>query len=102
MLFGVAVDFHGNVHIATSSGMEIFDSKLGYCDQEECGDVAINQENYRFVTHHSSNGKLEVRKPDNSLLHTICGLDCPLGVSLDQNGAVFVVDRGPNKVLKYS
>ena len=68
---GVAVDSHGNVHIATSSGMQIFDSKLGYCDQAGCGDVAINQENYRFVSCYSSNGKLEVRKPDNSLLHTV-------------------------------
>ena len=50
---GVAhVDFHCSVHIATTSGAEIFDSKLGYCDQAECGDVAINHENYRFVTRH--------------------------------------------------
>ena len=41
---GVAVDVHGNVHIATTSRIEIFDSKLGYCDQAKCGDVVINQE----------------------------------------------------------
>ena len=99
---GVAVDVHGNVHVATVSGMEIVDSsKLSYCDQARCGDVAINQENYRFVTHHSSNGKLEVRKPDNSLLHTICGLNSPLGVCLDQSGAVFVAECDAKKVLKY-
>ena len=98
---GVAVDFYGNVHIATESGMETFDSKLGYCDEVDCGDVSINQENYRFVTQVSSRGNLEVRKPDNSLLHTICGLCYPLGVCLDQSGAIFVANRGPNKVLKY-
>ena len=97
----MAIDVHGNVHIATESGMEIFDRKLGYCDQAECGDVAINQENYRFVTHHSSDGKLEVRKPDNSLLHTICGLRLPLGVCLDQSGAIFIADWGTNNVFKY-
>ena len=99
--YGVAVDFHDNVHIATTSGMEIFDSKLGYCDQALCGDVAINQENYRFVTHHSSNGKLEIRKPDNSLLHTMHGLCWPLGVYLDQSGAIFVTQWDAKKVLKY-
>ena len=98
---GVAVDFHGNVHIATASGVEIFDSKLGYCDNTPCGDVAINQENYRFVTRYSSNGRLEVCKPDNSLLHTICGLSYPLGVCLDQSGAVFIADWSTSKVLKY-
>ena len=39
---GVAVDFQGKVRTATTSGMEISDSKLGYCDQVYCGDVAIN------------------------------------------------------------
>ena len=96
----MAVDIHGNVHIATSSGMEIFDSKLGYCDQAYCGDVAINEENYRFVVYHTSNGKLEVRKPDNTLLHSISGL-YPLGVCLDQSGAIFVAEWGASKVLKY-
>ena len=48
---GVPVDVHVNVHVATTSRMEIFDSKLGYCDQAKCGDVSIDQENYRFVTH---------------------------------------------------
>ena len=99
--WGVAVDLHGNVHVATISGVEILDSKLGYCDQAECGDVSINQENYRFVTRHSSDGKLEICKPDNSLLHTICGLREPLGVCLDQSGAIFVANRGSKKVLKY-
>ena len=97
----MAVDVCGNVHIATDSGVEISDSKLGYCDKADCSDVAINGENYRFVTYFSSDSKLEVRKPDNSLLHTICGLCDPLGVCLDQSGAIFVADRGPNKVLKY-
>ena len=81
--------------------MEISGSKLGYCDQAECGDVAISQENYRFVTHHSYVGKLEVRKPDNSLLHTIVGLLQPLGVCLDQSGAIYVAEFGSKKVLKY-
>ena len=98
---GLAIDFLTNVHIATPSGMEIFESKLGYCGQAFCSDVAINQENYRFVTHYSSNGKLEVRKPDNSLLHTIDGLSHPCAVCLDQSGAIFVVERGSSKVLKY-
>ena len=39
----VAVDLHGNVHIATTSGMKIFDSKLGYCDMAFCYDVAIKK-----------------------------------------------------------
>ena len=99
--WGVAVDFFGNVHIPTSSGIQIFDSKFGYCNQAVCGDVFISEENYRFVTYYSPDGKVEVRKPDNSLLHTICGLCYPLGVCLDQSGAIFVADRGINKVLKY-
>ena len=56
--WGVAVDVHDNVHIATESGMEIFDSKLGYCGQAQCDDVAVNQENYRFVTHSASDNEL--------------------------------------------
>ena len=99
--WGVAVDSHGNVHTAATYGVAIVDSELGYWNQVQCGDVAINQQNYRFVTYHSSDGTLEVRKPDNSLLHTICGLRVPFGVCLDQSGAIFVGEQRSSKVLKY-
>ena len=99
--WGVAVDFHGTVHIATESRVEIFDSRSGYCHQARCSDVAIDQENYRFVTHYSPHGKLDVFKPDNSLLHTLCGLCWPLGVCLDQSGAIYIAESDTSKVLKY-
>ena len=99
--FGVAIDFHGNVHIATASGMETFDSRVEYNDGAQCGHVANNEENYRFVTHSVSNGKLEVHKPDNSLLHSIHGLHCPYGVYLDQSGAFFIAEWDTKKALKY-
>ena len=101
--YGVAVDVVGNAHVATSSRVQIFDSKEGYCDRANCGDVAINQQNYKFVTNFSYNGKLEVRKPDNSLLNTIRGLRHPFGVCLDQSGAIFIAEwsiANP-QVLKY-
>ena len=98
---GVAVDFHGNVHIATKCGMEIFNSKSGYCEQVNCGDVAINQENHRFVVDYSPDSGVEVYKQDSSFLHRICELHYPRGVCFDQSGAIFVAEQGPKKVLKY-
>ena len=80
--------------------METFGSNLGYCDQVECDDVAINQENYRLVTHSASDNKLEVYKLDNSLLRAIHVFD-PFGVCLAQSGAIFIAEWGANKVLKY-
>ena len=63
--------------------------------------LSLIKKNYRFVTHYSSDGKLEVRKPDNSLLRAICGFRSPFGVCLDQSGAIFVAEWDAKKVLKY-
>ena len=85
----------------TTSGVKVFASRLDYNNGAPCGDVAINKENYRFVTHHWTDGKLEVRKPGNSLLHSIRGLYFPLGVCMDQSGAILIADRGTKKVFKH-
>ena len=98
--FGVAVDSHGSVHIATTSGMEIFGSELKY-GNGHYGDAAISPEGYRFVTCHSTNGGLEIRKPDNSLLGTVSGLRRPFGVCLGQSGYIFIAEWDANKVHKY-
>ena len=60
---------------------------------------AVIQENYSFVTH---NGKLEIHKPDNSLLHSICRLEHRLGVCLDQSGAIYIAGWNASKVWKYT
>ena len=97
----MAVDSLSSVHIATTSGMEVFDSKVEYGKRSCCGDVAISPEDYRFVSYFDNTGSLEVRKPDNTLLQCIDGLRYPLGLCLDQSGSIFVVERGANEVCKY-
>ena len=93
----MAVDFNGEVQVATISGIEVFGERSG----ATCGDVTINPGNYTFVTHHCANGKLEIRTPDNSLIHSVCRLHYLVGVCLNQSGAIYTTEWNGNKVCKH-
>ena len=101
-VWGVAVDSFGKIHAATEAGMEIVQDELQYGNREKCGDVAISRDNCTFVTYCTPNGRLEIRKPDHSLLATISGLMMPLGVCLDGSGCIYLAEWDTLKVHKFA
>ena len=99
----MAVDSLGNMHVATASGVKVFNSELNYSNGKSCGDTVISSDDYRFVSCIYSGCSLEILKPDNSLLTTIQGL-CYIssqGLCLYQSGYIFVAEYEANKVHKY-
>ena len=101
---GVAVDSCGILHVATDSGLESFPNQLQSCFQERhsCNDIAISPEGYKFVTY-SGRGEagLEIRNTNGDLINTVCRLQDPSGVFLDQRGFIYIAVHVARKVFKY-
>ena len=100
---GVAVDSFGTLHVATTSGMEIFPAKLeSFSNKGSCSDAAVSQDGLKFITYNQCNeARLEILKPDYDLLKTIHELRDPIGVFSDQSGYIYIADYGTKKLLKY-
>ena len=106
---GIAFDLFGNVHVTGqgSFSVTVFTPSGQFIRQYDTThisdpmSIAIDPSGYSLVVNWSKAGILSVLDARGVFIHSVGGLDHPTGVSVANDGGVWVADAVNNRLVKY-
>lgn len=105
---GCAFDRDGNCHVTVHcSHVSVVSSEGKLVRQYSQGlginpfDIAIDENNFSFVTEYQDQGTVSIFDPEGTLVHQIRNLKKPLGITCNRAGSVFVSDIPTYSVAVY-
>ena len=107
----IAFDPEGHLHVANYSQnvVKVYSQDGNYLSQYGSGKlsnnssgICVDEEGYSFVCNYASSpNRVDIFDPEHKHIKSIPNLSSPWGLALDNDGFLYVADRGNNRVLKY-